>query len=714
MLCTCSGEQFKLEEPPKSPESLATRDFSASYLSSRTGDWESNFEDIQADEVVESSLREALSLNYEEARALLGRLEYQRGNYDAALQVFQGIEVRVLSCRMTRAIFERVQQQCKYSKKPISGIPAGVMSMHSVSLMLEAILLKAKSLEKLARYTEAAKDCNMILDIVESALPNGLPEGGAEDCKLQEMLHKSLELLPELWAKAGYIDKAIIAYRRALTKKWNLEPEKLASIQKKLAFTLLYSGVEVSLQVGCQGTVENNIEEAIILLLILMGKVSLGEVKWDEDVLHHLTYALSITGQYVLLAEHFELILPGVYDRVDRWYYLALCYASAGHLETAINLLKKVSNPSEAKRRPHIHSLLLGAKLCYGDPIRAVDGINFARAVINSSSSKKKHFSAQARNLLGICYTKAARISTSDSERVWYQKEALRSLNEAVLESKKEPVLIYSLGLENAVQRNLDAAFDCSLMYSDRFEDKSAKCWKLITLILSAEKRFPDAKNIVDFAVEEVESFDQLELLRIKALLEIAEEQPNLAIETYKILLARIESRKEISEKSSDQVKHLHKLETKAERNLETMSWQDLSTVYTKLKSWADAEVCLEKAKSVDFSSPGNWHCSGLLYEAQSNYNKALASFSLALSIKPDYVPSMVSTAEVLMKQGTCCSLPIARSFLMSALRLEPTNHQAWWNLGLLAKEEGSLQQAAEYFQAAYELESTAPVQSFV
>lgn len=401
----------------------------------------------------------------------------------------------------------------------------------------------------------------MILDIVESALPNGLPEGGTEECKLQEMLHKALGLLPELWTKAGSIDKAIVAYRRALTKPWNLDHEKLASIQKQLASTLLYSGVEVSLQVGGQGNAEKNIEEAVCLLLILMEKVSLGEVKWDEDILHHLTYALSITGKYELLAEHFELLLPGVYDRVDRWYYLALCYVSAGQAETALNLLKKVSSPSEAKRRPHLHSFLLGAKLCSEDPNQAVDGINFARAVVNFSNSKMKHFLAQARKLLGNCYAQAARISISDSERVWFQKEALRSLTEAVFEGKGDPGLMYSLGLENAAQRNLNAAFDSTLVYLDMVEGNLVKCWKLISLILSAEKRFSDAKDTVDFALDEVERFDKLELLRIKALLEIAEEEPKLAIETYKILLALIETRKEIRAKSSDQVKRLHKLE---------------------------------------------------------------------------------------------------------------------------------------------------------
>ncbi|KAL6013042.1 Protein npgr1 [Asimina triloba] len=177
MLCACSGERFKFEEAPQSPESLATRDFSASGLSSRTGDWDSKFDDCQVDDV-ESTLKEALSLNYEvvsalclvyrpfptcffyaqlicfdsqEARALLGRLEYQRRNFDAALQVFQGIDIRSLTPRMTKAIAERKRQRKGRHKSVI--LPASVMSMHSVSLLLEAILLKAKTLEELGRTT---------------------------------------------------------------------------------------------------------------------------------------------------------------------------------------------------------------------------------------------------------------------------------------------------------------------------------------------------------------------------------------------------------------------------------------------------------------------------------------------------------------------------------------------------------------------------------
>jgi hypothetical protein len=64
MLCACSGEQYKFEEAPQSPDSLATRDFSASGLSSRTGDWDSRLNDNQVEDV-EATLKEAISLTYE-------------------------------------------------------------------------------------------------------------------------------------------------------------------------------------------------------------------------------------------------------------------------------------------------------------------------------------------------------------------------------------------------------------------------------------------------------------------------------------------------------------------------------------------------------------------------------------------------------------------------------------------------------------------------
>lgn len=84
---------------------------------------------------------------------MLGRLEHQRGNFDAALQVLQGIDIRSLRPRMISAIAQSIKPRTppRSSRRKSSQVNGMHMSMHSVSLLLEAILLKAKSLDTLGR-----------------------------------------------------------------------------------------------------------------------------------------------------------------------------------------------------------------------------------------------------------------------------------------------------------------------------------------------------------------------------------------------------------------------------------------------------------------------------------------------------------------------------------------------------------------------------------
>ncbi|KAI4375056.1 hypothetical protein MLD38_012970 [Melastoma candidum] len=714
MLCACSGEQFQFEEPAKSPESLATRDFSLSGLSSsRTrGEWEARLDDAPVDEA-ESTLKEALSLNYEEARALLGRLEYQRGNYDAALQVFQGIDIRGLTPRMIKAIAEQVKPRKVRPKA--NGAAAGVMSMHSVSLLFEAILLKARSLEGLGRFVEAAKECKIIVDVVESALPNGMAGLVGEHCKMQEVFHKALELVPDLWIKAGILDEAITAYRRVLVKPWNLHSQKLADVQKSLASILLFGGLEAGFSpplCSCSPNMpKSNMEEAVLLLLILGKKMASGEISWDADVMDHLSYALSIIGMFELLADHYLQVLPGTYNRSERWYTLALCYVAAGQNDIALDLLKKISGCSKAQKL-HIPSLLLGAKLCSQDMKLSSDGAKFSIEAIEADDSQTKHFFIESHKYLGICYGNEARMSISDSRRVMLQEASMNALRSAAQRGKEDPEVIYSLAMENALQRNLSEALENAIFYSDMEAGSSGKGWKLMSLILSAEQRLQDAEKFVDLALDEVEGLDQLDILRLKASLQATQENPKQAIETYRILLAIIHDRREMEAKKSGQLRD-SPIEVLAARDLETSAWQDLALVYAKLGAWEDADICLDKAKSLGRYSPQSWYTAGLVLQVKSLHKEALVPFSIALSLNPDHVPSLISTAEELMEHDPS-SLPIARSFLMNALRLEPTNHKGWFNLGLLSKMEGSPQQAAEFFQAAYELEVSAPIQNFV
>ncbi|THG05406.1 hypothetical protein TEA_002125 [Camellia sinensis var. sinensis] len=105
----------------------------------------------------------------------------------------------------------------------------------------------------------------------------------------------------------------------------------------------------------------------------------------------------------------------------------------------------------------------------------------------------------------------------------------------------------------------------------------------------------------------------------------------------------------------------------------------------------------------------------GLLYQAKGLRKEALRAFWHALDVEATHVPSLVSMAVVLRQLGGRSSAVVRRCFLTEALRLDRMNASAWYNLGLIYKDEGeregdaSALEAAECFEAAIVLEETAP-----
>ncbi|KAF8392155.1 hypothetical protein HHK36_022497 [Tetracentron sinense] len=677
-----SGKQLRADEMVASSESLATRDYSASGYSSRAGESEQKA-DADYIEEAESSLRESSFLKYEEARALLGRLEYQKGNIEAALHLFEGIDISAVTPMMKLSIGRR----CERRKHNYQSDEAPPMSMHAVSLLFEAFFLQAKSLQKLGRFREAAQSCKVILDTVESALPEGLPENFGADFKLQETLNKALELLPELWKLSDSPHEAILSYRWALLYHWNLDMETVARIQKEFALFLLYSGCNVSppnLRSQIEGSFvpRNNIEEAVLLLLILLRKFLLKRIEWDPSIIDHLCFALSVSGELKALANQVEELLPEVMDRKERYHTLALCYYGEGEDLVALNLLRKLLS---IRDNPNcILDLLLASKICGEKPNCAEEGIGFARKALASLQGGCDQMGSVANCLLGVSLSAQSRSVVSDSERIVRQSEALEALENADrMMRERDPKVVFHLSLENAEQRKLDVALNYAKELLKLEGGSNIKGWILLARILSAQKRFVDAETIINVALDQIGKWDQGELLRTKAKLQIAQGQLTNAIQTYTRLLDVLQ----VQNKSFGAGKKPLKGSGNHDRSLEMETWLALANVRTSLSQWRDAE--------------------GLCKEA-------LKAFGNALDVEPTHVPSLISAATVLRQFGNQ-SLVVVRSFLADALRLDRTNPSAWYNLGLLYKAEGvaSTLEAAECFEAAALLEECAPVEPF-
>ncbi|KAJ4834863.1 Protein npg1 [Turnera subulata] len=658
----------------------------------------------------ESSLREGLSLNYEdclsgvdrslemgvvkickianghangqivcddctmEARALLGRLEYQRGNLEAALRVFDGIDLQAAILRLQPPSSESTSSK---KGRPRSDSVTSA-SQHAASLVLEAIYLKAKSLQKLGKLKDAAEECKSVLDAVEKIFQQGIPDVQV-DSRLQVTVSQAVELLPELWKKAGCYSEAITAYRRALLSQWNLSNECCARIQKEFAVFLLHGGVEagppsLAAQVDGSYVPKNNLEEAVLLLMILIRKFNLGKIKWDPSVMEHLKFALSLCGQTSVLSKQLEEIMPGVFHRIDRWNTLALCCSGMGQNKAALNVLRKSLHKHE--RPDNILALLLAAKICSEDSYLAEEGVGYAQRAINNATGNDEHLKGVGMRLLGLCLGKQATVSSSDFERSRLQSEALKSLDGAIACEQNNPDLIFELGVLHAEQRNLNAA----LRYAKRFIDATGgsilKGWRLLALVLSAQQRFSEAEVVIDAALDETAKWEQGPLLRLKAKLKTFQSRPMDSIETYRYLLALVQAQK----KTFGSVRSVSKAED------DRVGEYDVCEHIMPLKC--------------------------VMHQGQGQVQEAICDYVNALLLDATLVPCKILIGSVLSRVDKN-ALPIARSILSDALRIEPTNRKAWYYLGIIHRHDGRMVDAADCFQAASMLEESDPIESF-
>ncbi|KAJ8899968.1 hypothetical protein K2173_019673 [Erythroxylum novogranatense] len=585
----------------------------------------------------ESYLREGLSLNFEEARALLGRLEYQRGNVEGALRVFNGINLQAAT-----------QPQKRFT----------TYSSDILLLVLEAIYLKAKSLQKLGRLNDAATECKSVLDAVEKIFCQGIP-----DVQVDDRLQDTVSLA------AGCYQEAIAAYRSALLRQWNLDNDGCARIQKAFVVFLLHSGVEASppslaAQIDGSYVPKHNLEEAILLLMILNRKFCLGKIKWDPSIMEHLTFALSLCSQTSVLAKQLEEIMPGVLHRVDRWNNLALCCYGSGQNKAALNLLQKSLHKHEAL--DDLVALLLAAKICSEDSHLAAEGVGYARRAIRIAEGTDAHLKGVAIRILGLCLGKQTKVSSSDFERSSLQSQALKSLDDAIAFEKNNPDLIFELSVLYAEQRNLNAALHCAKQFTDATGGSVLKGWRFLALVLSAQQRFSESEVITDAALDETAKWEQGPLLRLKAKLKSSQSLHTDAIENYRHLLALVQAQR----KSFTPSKSITQAEDDKVNEFEV--WHGLADLYSRLSHFGKMLRFLE----------------------------ALCAHINSFLLDTSYVPCKILMGALLSKMGA------------NALLLEPTNRMAWYYLGMVHRDDGRISMPRICFAASM-LQESDPIECF-
>lgn len=98
------------------------------------------------------------------------------------------------------------------------------------------------------------------------------------------------------------------------------------------------------------------------------------------------------------------------------------------------------------------------------------------------------------------------------------------------------------------------------------------------------------------------------------------------------------------------------------------------------------------------------------VFEGMQSIDKAMLEYESALIRDSGHKNSLLRMGLLHFAKG---KKMLARSYLMSAVRVDPAFYDAWYNLGVVLKEMGELSESSDCFMTALKLYKTAPIIPF-
>ncbi|KAF8058841.1 NPG1 [Scenedesmus sp. PABB004] len=148
-------------------------------------------------------------------------------------------------------------------------------------------------------------------------------------------------------------------------------------------------------------------------------------------------------------------------------------------------------------------------------------------------------------------------------------------------------------------------------------------------------------------------------------------------------------------------------------RQQEAQVWRDLALAYVGQRQPADAQLCVEAAAALEPHSAATYHAAGCVAAARKDAVAAKAAYKAALAVDAAHPPALLSLGALLRRQGDPHDLSVAASLLTDALRYEPLNHVAWFNLGLARNLQGHTAEGERHLFTAVTLAAAAPVLAY-
>ncbi|XP_062824475.1 tetratricopeptide repeat protein 7B isoform X5 [Anolis carolinensis] len=289
---------------------------------------------------------------------------------------------------------------------------------------------------------------------------------------------------------------------------------------------------------------QENTEEALLLLLISESMANrdavlsrIPEHKSDRIislqsasvVYDLLTIALGRRGQYEMLSECLERAMKFAFEEFHLWYQFALSLMAAGKSAQAVKVLKEC-----IRLKPDDPTIpLLAAKLCMGSLHWLEEAERFAKIVVDAGD-KTSEFKAKGFLALGLTYSLQATDASLRGIQEVLQRKALIAFQRAHTLSPTDHLAAFYLALQFAISRQIPEALGY-VRQALQLQGDDANSLHLLALLLSAQKHYHDALNIIDMALSEYP--ENFILLFSKVKLESLCRGPDEALLTCKHML---------------------------------------------------------------------------------------------------------------------------------------------------------------------------------
>ncbi|XP_059483744.1 tetratricopeptide repeat protein 7B [Neocloeon triangulifer] len=457
-----------------------------------------------------------------------------------------------------------------------------------------------------------------------------------------------------------------------------------------------------------------------------------------------LIVCLARWGQTKLFHECLERgAIKFSFDEPHTWHQYALSLISIGEYAQSLRVMEE-----HYRMNPHAAApCLMAAKVCYANLKDYEYGIKWSqRACESKEGSPYAVQSARSYMMLGIGYHLQALYGLEHINRTKSSSMALEMLQKAQSMGPGDHLIHHYLALVYAHNRRLPEAIS-NIKQALNLRSDHAPSLNLLCLLLTAQKQYQEAMNLVVLSLEEWP--DSMDLLYLKSQLELHLSGPESAKATASKMLMlwkklyedhtapsedttqserRSESRSlfHLSENGSNNQSRVlngggpmsvSSVSSLPRKQIKGQHWDLLAKIWLLMaelclhsKQREQGLKCIDEAVQIHSTTPDILIARGLISEMDGNYQEAKNCFEGAASLEPNNLRALQQLAKAYLGMG---KNKMAEFFLWKAAKLYPQEYETWHLLGLALEQLGDHTASADCMVVALDVENSSPLVPF-